>query len=158
MSAQRVRTYLMEHGLQYQIDTHSSVYTTSEVAEAEHVPGEQMAKAVMLMADDQLVMVVLSGSQMVDLEKAKVALGVGTIRLATEGEFWRSFPDCERGAEPPFGALYDIATVVDQGLAGPKITFNAGTHTETITMVLADYLELTKPKIVDLATTALAPS
>lgn len=74
----------MEHGLQHQIDTHSSVYTTSEVAEAEHVPGEQMAKAVMLMADDHLVMVVLSGYQMVDLEKAKVALGVGTIRLATE--------------------------------------------------------------------------
>lgn len=43
-----------------------------------------MAKAVMLMADDHLVMVVLSGNQMVDLEKAKVALGVGTIRLATE--------------------------------------------------------------------------
>lgn len=74
----------MEHGLQHQIDTHSSVYTTSEVAEAEHVLGEQMAKAVMLMADDHLVMVVLSGYQMVDLEKAKVALGVGTIRLATE--------------------------------------------------------------------------
>lgn len=74
----------MEHGLQHRIDTHSSVYTTSEVAEAEHVPGEQMAKAVMLMADDHLVMVVLSGNQMVDLEKAKVALGVGTIRLATE--------------------------------------------------------------------------
>ena len=74
----------MEHGLQHRIDTHSSVYTTSEVAEAEHVLGEQMAKAVMLMADDHLVMVVLSGYQMVDLEKAKVALGVGTIRLATE--------------------------------------------------------------------------
>lgn len=74
----------MEHGLQHQIDTHSSSYTTSEVAEAEHVPGEQMAKAVMLMADDHLVMVVLSGYQMVDLEKAKVALGVRTIRLATE--------------------------------------------------------------------------
>ena len=55
----------MEHGLQHQIDTHSSVYTTSEVAEAEHVPGEQIAKAVMLMADDHLVMVVLSGNQMV---------------------------------------------------------------------------------------------
>jgi Ala-tRNA(Pro) deacylase len=154
MSAQRVRAYLLEHGLQYQLETHPVVYTTSEVAEAEHVPGKQMAKAVMLMADDHLMMAVLSGDQMVDLAKAKAALGVGTLRLATEGEFWRSFPDCDRGAEPPFGALYDIATVVDRGLAGPEITFNAGTHTESITMALADYLELTNPQIVDLAVTA----
>jgi Ala-tRNA(Pro) deacylase len=154
MSAEKVRSYLLEHGVQYEIHAHPTTYTTSEVAEAVHVPGGQMAKVVMLMADDRLVMAVVSGNQMVDLDKARAALGVETARLATEGESSPLFPDCEKGAEPPFGALYDVATVVDRGLEGPQITFNAGTHSEVITMALSDYLELTKPQLVDLATSA----
>ena len=104
MSAERVRTYLVRHGVQYEIHTHPIAYTTSEVAQVEHVPREQMAKAVMLMADDRLVMAVISGNQMVDMGKAETGLGADTVRLATEGEFAPLFSDCERGAEPPFGA------------------------------------------------------
>jgi Ala-tRNA(Pro) deacylase len=73
------------------------------------------------------------------------------VRLAEEKEFAASFPDCEPGSEPPFGALYELPTLVDQGLNSTQITFNAGRHTETITMGLEDYLELTKPKRADLA-------
>jgi Ala-tRNA(Pro) deacylase len=109
-----------------------------------------MAKAVMLMADDRLVMAVVPGDRMVDLKKAAQALGTDSVRLAEEDEFAPSFPDCEPGAEPPLGALYDVPTLVDSGLDSPRITFNAGTHTQTITMALADYLELTKPKRSDL--------
>ncbi|HEX6220756.1 MAG TPA: YbaK/EbsC family protein [Acidimicrobiia bacterium] len=83
--------------------------------------------------------------------KAEQALGAESVRLADEGEFAASFPDIEPGAEPPFEALYDIPTLVDQGLDSPRITFNTGTDAETITMALDDYLELTKPKRADLA-------
>ena len=54
------------------------------------------------------------------------------------------------GAEPPFGALYDVPTVVDLSLNSQRITFNAGTHDETITMDLQDYLDVTRPKRADL--------
>jgi Ala-tRNA(Pro) deacylase len=154
MSSERVLAHLLEHGVKHEIHSHPTAYTTSEVAEVEHVPGEQMAKPVMLMADGRLMMAVLSGNQRVDLDKAKEALGVEAVRLATEKEFSSSFPDSEKGAEPPFGALYDVATVVDQELQSRKITFNAGTHTETITMALGDYLELTRHQVVDLSTTS----
>lgn len=150
MSAEQVRKYLMEHGVDYEVGTHPTAYTTSEMAEAENVSGREVAKAVMLMADDSLVMAVIPGDKMVDLKKAVEALGAESVRLAEEDEFAASFPDCEPGAEPPFGALYDIPTLVDKGLDSPKITFNAGTHTETITMALGDYLELTKPRRADL--------
>ncbi|MGA7269571.1 MAG: YbaK/EbsC family protein [Acidimicrobiia bacterium] len=150
MSAERVRAHLVEHEVKYESHPHPIAYTTSEVAEAEDMPGSQMAKAVMLMADDRLVMTVVPGDRMVDLEKAGNVLGAQNIRLAEEDEFAASFPDCERGAEPPFGALYDVPMLVDNGLTSPQITFNAGTHTETITMELGDYLELNKPERADL--------
>lgn len=151
MSAEKVRSYLMEHGVGYETHTHPLLYTTSEVAQVEHVPGRAMAKVVMLVADDRLVMAVMPGDEKVDLEKAAKALDAGNVRLAEETEFAPSFSDCERGAEPPFGALYDVPTLVDEGLTSERITFNAGTHTETITMTLDDYLKLTNPMRADLA-------
>jgi Ala-tRNA(Pro) deacylase len=136
----------MEHGVRYETHTHRIAFTTGEVAEAEHVPGRDMAKVVMLMADERLVMAVIPGDRMIDLAEARSALGVESVRLAQEAEFVPRFPDCEAGAEPPFGALYDVPTLVDQAFDGPSITFNAGTHTEAITMGLGDYLQLTHPK------------
>ena len=153
MSGERVRTFLMEHGVRYETGAHRRAFTVGEIAEAEHVPGEQIAKVVMVHSDEGLVMAVLPGNQRLDLDKAKTALKSTGVRLATETEFSSHFPDCEVGAEPPFGALYGVAMLVDHTLQSEEITFNAGTHTETLTMALGDYLELTKPERVDLAVT-----
>ena len=150
MPAQRVRRFLLEHGIPYTTDTHQVAYTAREEARFEQVSEQQVAKAVMLKADDRLVMAVLPGDRYVDLVKAAAALAATTCRLATEAEFSPLFPDCERGAEPPFGALYDVATVVDSQLHGPGITFNGGSHTTSISMALTDYLTLTKGQVLDL--------
>lgn len=150
MPAERVRSYLMEHGVSYETHTHPTAYTTSEVAEAGHVAGKEMAKVVMLTTEDGLTMAVVPGDEMVDLGKVAAVLGAEDVRLAEESEFAQRFPDCETGAEPPFGALYDIPTLVDHGLDNPRITFSAGTHSETITIGLDDYLSLTHPMRADL--------
>lgn len=150
MPAERVRNYLMEHGVSYETHTHPEAYTTSETAEAGHVAGSEMAKVVMLNTGKGLAMAVVPGDKMVDLEKAAEILAADDIRLAEENEFGPSLPDCDTGAEPPFGALYDVPTLVDGGLKGPSITFPAGTHTETITMALDDYLNLTHSTRADL--------
>jgi len=153
MSGETVRTYLMEHGARYETRTHPKAFTIGEIAEAEHIPGEQMAKVVMLHSDDGLVMAVLPGNRRIDLEKAKTAMGGKAVRLADEAEFSARFPDCELGAEPPFGPLYELPMLVDLSMQSEEITFNAGNHTETLTMSLSDYLELTKPQRVDLTAT-----
>lgn len=150
MSAERVRTYLMEHGVQYETHSHPTAYTTAETAAAEHVPGEQMAKVVLLKADDRLVMAVVPGNRMVDLDKAKAALNAGDLDLADEKDFAPVFADCEAGAEPPFGILYEVPMIVDDGMKTDSITFAAGSHDETITMALDDYLRITNPKRADL--------
>ena len=74
MSGEKVRSFLMEHGVRYETRTHPKSFTIGETAEAEHVPGEQMAKVVMLHTDEGLVMAVLPGNQMIDLDKAKALL------------------------------------------------------------------------------------
>jgi hypothetical protein len=89
VSAEQVRMYLMEHGVGYETHTHPLAYTTNEVAEAGHVSGKEMAKAVMLIADDRLVMAVIPGDKMVDLQKAERVLGAQRVRLAEEASSHR---------------------------------------------------------------------
>ena len=68
--------------------------------------------------------------------------------LATEPEFKNLFPECELGAMPPFGNLYDLPVFVAEPLTkNNEIAFNAGTHTELIRLSFADYERLVKPRI-----------
>jgi len=74
------------------------------------------------------------------------------VRLAREEEFARVFPDCEVGAMPPFGNLYQLPVYLDRGLSEqPRLIFNAGTHRETMTVAAADFLRLVEPTVIDLA-------
>lgn len=151
MTAEKVREYLLSHGVSYELDEHPVAYTAQEVAAAEHVPGDQFAKPVMLMADGKLVMVVLPAPSHVDLTKAAKALGCDEVRLATESEFAPAFPDCERGAEPPIGNLYEVPTYLDTGFESERVMFNAGSHTQVITMSREAYLAVARPQLVDVA-------
>ena len=123
MSAERLREYLLTRGVPYEVHEHPLAFTTSRVAEVEHIPGKDIAKPVILMADDHFVMAVVPGHKHVDLTKAKTAIGCDSVRLADEAEFSTAFADCERGAEPPIGHLYGMQTIVDLRLRSPRVTF-----------------------------------
>lgn len=151
MSAEKIREYLLSRGVPYEVHEHPLAFTTSRVAEVEHVPGKEIAKPVILMADDHFVMAVVPGHKHVDLTKARDALGCDEVRLADEAEFAAAFEDCERGAEPPLGHLYGMKTVVDLRLDAPRITFRGGSHTQTITMGLEDYRLAAQADVADVA-------
>ena len=151
MSAEKLREHLLTHGVPYEVHEHPLAFTTSRVAEVEHISGKDIAKPVILLADDRFVMAVVPGHKHVDLAKAKVALGCDEIRLAEESEFAEAFSDCERGAEPPLGHLYGMETIVDLRLDSPRVTFRGGSHTQTITMGLEDYRTVVNAAQGDLA-------
>jgi Ala-tRNA(Pro) deacylase len=122
------------------------------VAAAEHITGEDVAKVVILDADGRPVMAVLPATCAVDMEKAKEALGVGTVTLADEDEIRDLFPDCEVGAMPPFGAEYDLNTYVDERLAEEEeILIPAGTHEDSVLLAWEDYQRLARPQVADIA-------
>jgi len=99
----RLEKYLRDNGVAFQVQHHARVFTALEVAATEHVPGKQLVKVVMTVADGKAVMRALPASYWVDRTKAAAVLGVTDVRLATEQEFADTFPDCEVGAIPPFG-------------------------------------------------------
>jgi Ala-tRNA(Pro) deacylase len=102
----------------------------------------------MVIANGQLAMLVLPAPMWVQLPEVGRILGDPAVRLAREEEFASVFPDCEVGAMPPFGNLYDVQVYVDIRLAEEKmIYFQAGTHTHTMSMRFAGYEWLVRPII-----------
>jgi Ala-tRNA(Pro) deacylase len=147
-----VAEYLTEQGVAFERHEHSPAYTAQEVAAEEHVSGNLVAKAVVVRAGESYAMCALPASYKLDLGKVAAAMGAGEARLADELEMAKLFPDVEVGAEPPFGNLWNLPTLVDEHLAaGEEIVFQAGTHRDAIRMRYADYARLTQPKVADLA-------
>ncbi len=149
----RLEEFLKKNGINYKSVTHSEAFTAQEIAAAMHVHGREVLKSVMIKADGRFVMAVLPASSRVDFKKLKDVLKDKDLRLASETEFKSLFPDCEPGAEPPFGNLYNVETVVDRSVTDDeRIFFNAGNHYEAVEMDYRDFENLVKPKIADFAT------
>jgi Ala-tRNA(Pro) deacylase len=144
----RLEGYLREHGVAFQMQHHYRAFTAQQVASSAHISGKMMAKVVMVLADGKLVMLVLPAAGQVDLGWVAAGLGAREVYLASERDFASAFPDCELGAEPPFGNLYGLPVYVDTTLAeDDMIVFQAGTHTETISMHYEDYDRLVQPVV-----------
>ena len=148
----KVQDYLREQGIPFQAREHPPAYTAQEVAAEEHVSGYMLAKTVTVKSSQGFALCVLPASYKLDLAKAAKALKAKEVRLADEDEMAKLFPDAEVGAEPPFGNLYNLPTLVDRRLAADEeIVFQAGTHREAVQMKYADFARLAKPTEADLA-------
>jgi Ala-tRNA(Pro) deacylase len=142
---ERLEQYLREHGVGFEVMTHSQAFTMQEVAAALHVPGKQVAKVVIVRADEDMAM---PAPYRLNTTQARDLLGVKKVRLAKEDEFADLFPDCATGAMPPFGNLYDVPVYVDQSLAEESnIVFRIGTHRETMKVAYADFSRLAQPTV-----------
>ena len=86
------------------------------------------------------------------IDSCKGAIGAKSVELATEQEFADSFPECEPGAMPPFGNLYDMPVYAAEQLTeDDKIAFNAGSHSELVQLAYSDFDKLVHPKVVALS-------
>ncbi len=149
MPAKKLRKFLDSHKVKYLAIRHSPVYTAQEIAASAHVPGKELAKTVIVKVDGQMAMAVLPATHKVDFKLLKKALRAKKVELASEQEFSDRFPECEPGAMPPFGNLYDMAVYVSESLAeDEEIAFNAGSHTELIRLCYEDFAALAKPKVL----------
>ena len=147
MPLTKIKEFLDEHNVKYTIIKHSSAYTAQEIAASAHISGKELAKTVMIKFDGKMAMAVLPASYKISFDDLKEALGVEKVRLAYEQEFMDKFPDCEVGAMPPFGNLYDLEVYVAESLTDDEeIAFNACSHTELIRMKYKDFEKLAKPK------------
>lgn len=149
MPVKKLKDFLDKSRIKYVTIKHSEAYTAQEIAASADIPGKELAKTVMVKLDGKMAMTVLPASYRVHFDMLKTATGAKEIELATEKEFKDLFPECDVGAMPPFGNLYDMDVFVAETLTEDEdIAFNAGSHTELIRLAYKDFERLVEPKVV----------
>ena len=150
----KVVEFLDNNSAKYEVTRHQPTYSAQQMAAAEHVSGREVAKPVLIKADGKYYMCVLPACCKVDLDALKQDLRVEQVALAGEDEMSKLFADCELGAEPPFGNLYGLETLMDESLqADDHIVFQGGTHELAIKMAMADYKKLVSPQVMSFSYT-----
>lgn len=149
MPIKKLKEFLDNHDVEYITISHSKAYTAQKTAASAHIPGKELAKTVIVKFDGKLAMAVLPASYSIDFDQLKMASGANKVEISSEDEFRDVFPDCELGAMPPFGNLYDMEVYVAKTLAeDEEIVFNACSHTELVKMKYKDFDKLANPKIL----------
>ena len=143
-----LQTFLQTAKVKYTVMKHPVVYTAQEIAAAQHVPGKQLAKCVLVKTDRGPLLAVLPAIHLIHLKKLKILVRAKTLTIAKEADIKARFPDVEVGAMSPFGNLYQVPVAVDRALGeSAEIVSNAGSHTETIKIRYEDFVRLVKPTV-----------
>ena len=150
MPVKTLTKFLDDNKVKYVTIRHSIAYTAQQIAASAHIPGDEIAKTVMVKLDNRLAMAVSRGTDKVDIDLLRGAAGAKKAELATEIQFQGMFSGVELGAMPPFGNLYEMAVYVDEGLTrDERIAFNAGTHSELIQLDYAEFERLVEPTVAN---------
>jgi Ala-tRNA(Pro) deacylase len=143
-----VMEYLDASESTYEIKRHRPVFTAQQMAQEEHIHGMNVAKPVIVKGDGVYYMCVLPACCKVNFDALKSVLEASEVYLVDEKELAGLFPGCQIGAEPPFGSLYGLPTIMDDRLRADEfIVFQDGSHDEAIRLELSEYLRIECPRI-----------
>ena len=127
-----LQQYLEDRGVDYEVLTHAHTTSSSRTAQQSHIPGDRVAKAVVLKSDADYLVAVLPASHHLDLGQLGGWLG-RRVGLATEHEASGLFPDCALGALPPVAAAYGVEAILDDSLTRQSdVYFEGGDHSSLV--------------------------
>ncbi|TNF89087.1 MAG: YbaK/EbsC family protein [Gammaproteobacteria bacterium] len=142
--APRLEKYLRERQVKYKVVIHPHSEHSMETAEKAHVPGDALAKGVLVKDDDGYLMVVLPADYHIELESLKKLLKQ-EVAMVDEVTLGVVFNDCEVGAVPPIGMAYGLKTIWDPTSslgALDQVYFEAGDHQSLVRISGVQFHEL----------------
>ncbi len=149
MLAKSVKSFLDKQKVNYTVIPHPVTYAARDTSHACNVPEFSFAKSVIVRAGNKMVMLVIPASEKVNFNSLKKSLKEEDISLASEKDFAKQFPDCEVGAEAPFGC--EMQVCVEKHLANNReIVCNGGTHSEAVKLAYQDFKKMVHPKEISI--------
>jgi Ala-tRNA(Pro) deacylase len=140
--APTLQKYLDAH-VTYDIVQHEPTMSSTRTAQACHISGNRLVKAVVLRHDGGYMLAVLPASRHIHLADLCAELGED-VDFAAESEIAEVFQDCARGAVPPVGDCYGVDWIVDDGIDDKgDVYLEAGDHATLIRMTYPQFAKLT---------------
>jgi Ala-tRNA(Pro) deacylase len=144
---QRLSELLDAKSIHHDVLRHAPVYTSEEAAAIRGTPLASGAKALICKGDEKFLMVVLPADRKLASKLVRKTAGAKSLRFASREEV-EQLTGLAPGSIPPFGSLFSLPTWCDERLAEqPRINFNAGDHSISISMAYTDYLTAERPQI-----------
>lgn len=135
--------YLDSQDIDYTLVPHSTSFTAQETAANAHIKGNQLSKVVIVSNDDKLMMIVVPANCILMQQSIARLLSSPDVSIVPEYQFRDHFPECETGAMPALGNLYEMDVLIAKDLVKQEfITFSGGTHNILIRMRTDDYMRL----------------
>ncbi len=119
MISARLKRFLDENGVGYDVLHHDPAFTSQEEAARMHISGYEFVKTVVVKLDGQYALAAVPAPRLVDFKKLARAAGVKKCKLATDEEVTRN----------------------------ENIVINAGTHAEAIRLRYGDFARLGRPRV-----------
>ena len=124
--------YLHNEGINFELVKHPHTRSSLETAETAHIPGDKLAKCVVLEDEKGYLMAVIPSTHKVDLDSLARSTG-RRMNLVSEVMLNQMFHDCELGAIPPIGTAYGYDSILDECLIDCEdVYFEAGDHEDLI--------------------------
>lgn len=135
--------YLDARNVKYDVVAHAPTNSSRQTAKTCRIPGDRLAKAVLLRDDVGYAVAVLPASHHIRIAELKRQFG-DDVELATEREAEELFQDCARGAIPAVGECYGLDLLVDDSIEEePEVYFEGGDHETLVHMTDAQFARLT---------------
>ncbi|MPZ37650.1 MAG: hypothetical protein GEU95_06230 [Rhizobiales bacterium] len=132
----------LDRNVVYDVITHEPTVTSGRTAQACHVSGDQLAKAIVLRRNGNYLLAVVPASHHIRVTDLKSQLG-DDVDLADEKELKRLFPDCVPGAVPAVGQCYDLDVIIDDSIQQPAdVYLEGGDHMTLIHLTQAEFARL----------------
>ena len=145
--AKKLQGYLKDHEIKYRLITHPHTGSSMGSAEQAHIPGDALAKGVLLKDVDGYLLVVVPSDYHIELDSLQKLSG-RKMGMANEEDLAGQFSDCEVGAIPPIGHVYGITTLWDPNTSLgklDKVYFEAGDHEHLVQVSGEKFHELMAP-------------
>lgn len=146
--SETLRGYFRQRGVSYELIHHTHSMCSTETAEAARIPGDQLAKGVVLGDTRGHLMAVVPSTHHVELGTLRRFLQRESLEFVGEESLMGLFDDCEPGALPPIGDAFGLDVAVDDALiAYPDIYLEGGNHDDVVRISGTDFRRLTRDAI-----------
>jgi Ala-tRNA(Pro) deacylase len=147
-----VTEHLEGRGVAFEVIRHAQTLTTADEARAMGIAPSEVVKTLVLNTIAGRALAVVPAARRLDMRLAQHAMHDPHVRLASEEELARDFPDYELGAIPPLGALLGVPVYVDPEVMDREtVVFAAGSHTESIKVQTGDLFQDASVTVVPLS-------
>ncbi|NTU98538.1 YbaK/EbsC family protein, partial [Candidatus Falkowbacteria bacterium] len=143
----KVLAYLEKAGVPHEVLSHRTVYTAFDAASTMKRKLNEIAKSLLIKADQDYYLVLLPADHNLDLKKLQTAIGkhakktIKVVKIPGE-EAVAQVAKVKKQALTAFGGLHKLPVIIDENLAkAKKAVFSSGSANHSVELAVKDFIK-----------------